>query len=462
VGHNSKLSIAVIGLAMALSAFVAQTGSGAELLLIQPWDRVLVLAPHPDDEVLGCGGTIQKALAQHVPVKVVFLTSGDANEWSFALYRGHPVIEPSAALAMGRVRVSEAVAADRLLGLSTNALVFLGYPDFGMLRIWAEHWADAPALKSVLTRVTAVPYENAYHPEAPYKGEEVLGDLKRLLLEFRPTKIFVSHPADRNPDHRALYLFTKVALWDLQGELAPQVYPYLVHFADWPQPSGLVPAERLRPPVEFSNSVWYSTTLAPAQVDLKLVALRRHRTQFEYSGWVLERFVRRNELFGDFPDVQLFAQSREQPIAQDTPAEARQVPREELTDEERAAFVGIERRTAFLEGGRLVVTIRFSRPLAEEVGCAISLFGYRPDRPFAQMPKLVIRLDEGRSRVLERGRALAFDEVEIQRQTRGVRVAVPLSTLGNPTRVLTSARTYLADVPLDLASWRALAVEPAP
>ena len=40
-------------------------------------DRILVLAPHPDDETLGAGGVIQRALEAKAHVKIVFLTYGD-------------------------------------------------------------------------------------------------------------------------------------------------------------------------------------------------------------------------------------------------------------------------------------------------------------------------------------------------------------------------------------------------
>ncbi len=42
-----------------------------------PGERTVVLAPHPDDETLGCGGTIRLLLKSKRPVKVIFLTSGD-------------------------------------------------------------------------------------------------------------------------------------------------------------------------------------------------------------------------------------------------------------------------------------------------------------------------------------------------------------------------------------------------
>jgi len=42
-----------------------------------PGERAIVLAPHPDDETFGCGGTIRLLLKSKIPVKVIFLTSGD-------------------------------------------------------------------------------------------------------------------------------------------------------------------------------------------------------------------------------------------------------------------------------------------------------------------------------------------------------------------------------------------------
>src|SRR5207247_1216489 len=130
-------------------------------------DRVFGVPPHPDDEALACGGLIQRARKMRLPVRVVFLTYGDSNEWSFAVYRKHPVVVPRAVRAMGLVRHDEAVAADRILGLDPAGLTFLGYPDFGTFEIWTEHWGEKPPLRSKLTRVTAVPYPSAFRPGAP-------------------------------------------------------------------------------------------------------------------------------------------------------------------------------------------------------------------------------------------------------------------------------------------------------
>ena len=60
---------------------------GLDPVKLEPHDRILIFAPHPDDEILGCAGIIQKAKAMNIPVRVLFLTFGDSNEWAFLFYR---------------------------------------------------------------------------------------------------------------------------------------------------------------------------------------------------------------------------------------------------------------------------------------------------------------------------------------------------------------------------------------
>src|SRR5437667_9363362 len=50
-------------------------------------DRIVVVAPNPDDEVLGAGGVIQQACAAGAEVHVIYLTSGDHNQIAFKLYQ---------------------------------------------------------------------------------------------------------------------------------------------------------------------------------------------------------------------------------------------------------------------------------------------------------------------------------------------------------------------------------------
>ena len=419
-------------------------------------DRILVLAPHPDDEVLGCGGVIQEAVARHLPLRVVFFTYGDNNQWSFFVYRKHPVLDPAAVQRMGLVRHDEAVAATGVLGVAPEQLTFLGYPDFGTLQIWKSHWGTQPPFTSMLTRVTAVPYPNARRPGTPYKGEEILEDLTAILQEFQPTRVFVSHPGDHMPDHAALYLFTRVALWDLEPQLRPALYPYLIHFRRWPRPRRFRPEELLTPPVlPQDDLVWPSLALTPAQVARKREAIQAHRSQYRATPAYLLSFIRPNELFGDFPPVDLGARASFGPSKGAEDAGASESA-EQLTDEERAAFVGVETRSVELTDDTLTLELEFSRPLARTVNASLYLFGYRHDQPFATMPKLHVQLDPLTAAVFDQTTRLPSAALHVARSIRTVRVSVPLQALGNPERALVSARTYLGDIPLDWTSWRML------
>src|SRR5947209_2660902 len=240
------------------------------------------------------GGAAGAAHARRLP------HNRDSHEWSFLAYRTRPVIRPRAVLAMGTMRRQEALAATAALGVPARDVSFLGYPDHGTLAIWRDHWGARPPDRGRLTRATAVPYATAYRPGAPFKGEEILADLEAILRDFRPTRIFVSHPADRHPDHAALYLFTRVALWDLQGQVAATVHPFLVHYPGWPAEKGFHPGEELAPPPKLlAGFRWQTRELTGADVDAKRQALAAHHTQYGYSASRLLPFVRGNELYGD-------------------------------------------------------------------------------------------------------------------------------------------------------------------
>ena len=428
----------------------------AALPPLRPSDRVLILAPHPDDEVLGCGGVIQQALAMGLPLRIVFFTYGDNNQWSFLIYRKYPVLAPGAVQRMGLVRHDEAVAASRALGVPPEQLTFLGYPDFGTLQMWKSHWGDRPPLQSMLTHATAVPYANALHPGAPYTGDSALADLTEILHAFQPTKVFVSHPADHMPDHAALYLFTRVALWDLAGPRRPEVYPYLIHFRRWPAPRGFRPEESLEPPAFFREEIsWRSLPLTPEQVTRNHEAIRAHRSQFLSSASYLLSFIRPNELFGEAPPVVLGASAA---VLQHGTASREELlaPTEQLTESERAAFVGVETRAVQLTGDHLVLSLEFSRPLGRAVIASVYVFGYRPDRPFTQMPKLHVQLGPLHSAAFDQDHRLPRGTIRVERRARRMRLIIPLSVLGDPQRILISAQTYLGDIPLDWTSWRIL------
>jgi LmbE family N-acetylglucosaminyl deacetylase len=213
-----------------------------ELALFKKDERILILAPHPDDEVITCGGIIQKALKAGAQVKVVYLTNGEHNELAFIVYEKRITFRQGEFIYLGKLRQKEATRAMDFLGVPEKNLVFLGYPDYGTFEIFCKYWRTATAVtakpfRDRLTRISSVPYKDNPSYGTKYYGENVLSDLTKLILDYQPHKIFVSHPADVNVDHKTLYLFLQVALSELEGRIAkPIVYPYLVHCLGWPKP----------------------------------------------------------------------------------------------------------------------------------------------------------------------------------------------------------------------------------
>jgi LmbE family N-acetylglucosaminyl deacetylase len=83
-------------------------------------ERPLILAPHPDDESLGCGGLIAACCQRGRPPFVVILTDGAAS---------HPGSTEYPPDRLRAVRAQEARRAVAALGLTPDNLAFFSYPD---------------------------------------------------------------------------------------------------------------------------------------------------------------------------------------------------------------------------------------------------------------------------------------------------------------------------------------------
>jgi LmbE family N-acetylglucosaminyl deacetylase len=286
------------GAVVKMQAFLRPLIGMAEgLLTLPPGGRILILAPHPDDEVLGCGGLIQSALEQGNEVWIAWMTCGDG-PW-LAAERVNRKLRPRPAdyLRLGRQRQEEARTAARILGVPEDHLFFLGYPDQGLAPLWQTYW-ERP-FRSPHTKATAVPYGNSPHP---YLGQQVLADLLDLLGTLQPTRIFTAHPNDAHPDHWATTAFLLLAreVWILTQETPfPEVYAYLVHRWEWPRPKGYHADLDLEPPATLAQEghQWLTLPLSEAQIHGKARALEAHRSQIRSAKAYLHSFVRSNELF---------------------------------------------------------------------------------------------------------------------------------------------------------------------
>jgi LmbE family N-acetylglucosaminyl deacetylase len=126
--------------------------------------NVLVIAPHPDDEAIGCGGALSLHSARGDRVAVVFLTSGELGLKHLPAKRARTI------------RESEAKAAARVLGIAR--LEFLRLSD----------WAVSENSK---------------------KGARLL---QPILRAERPGLVYVPHPRDWHPDHQAALPLVRAAL----------------------------------------------------------------------------------------------------------------------------------------------------------------------------------------------------------------------------------------------------------
>ena len=123
--------------------------------------KVVVLAPHMDDEVIGCGGTLARHVACGAEVTVIFLTDGRQGG------KVPPAEGPLEGTEIGAVRKLEAQRALRELGV--NKFAFLDAAD-GNLR------AEVAGLA---------------------------GKLREILQQIRPTVVYLPFFLEEHPDHRA-------------------------------------------------------------------------------------------------------------------------------------------------------------------------------------------------------------------------------------------------------------------
>jgi LmbE family N-acetylglucosaminyl deacetylase len=402
-------------------------------------DRILILAPHEDDESLGPGGLIQRAVEAGAAVHVAYLTNGDHNQLAFVLYRGRPWLSPKVNIHMGEVRRTEAIAAMDSLGLTEDHLTFLGYPDHDTLTIWKRHWGDAPPLHSILTDSRAVPYPKAFSYRKPYKGESILEDIQTLLGKFRPTHILVTHPVDANPDHQAYFLFLQAALFHLDSKPpAPRVMTYPVHMGRWPRPRDYYPDMWLAFPERLADGKReaYSIELTPRQTEMKHRAISIYKSQMSDSASWLVAFARKNEFF-------VFMAPELLPVEPGRTANSPAVAGAALpgyeTDTSGRAGPGVSYSRT---GSALIARINLVRELRRRMNVSLYVFGARKDRPFGDMPKLHVEHKKDTLRVYDQQTPVSTESIKMNADEEGVSLTIPWELLGYPELVFVQAHSF--------------------
>ena len=272
--------------------------------------RLLVLAPHTDDETLSSAGLILAAKRAGIDVRVVIATNGDGSR-STEIGSFHKILPHSQDyIHLGNIRQQESLAALKVLGLSPDQVYFLSYPDRGSAAMWSNNWSEANPYHSPFSGADRSPYQITYDPHSVYSGQDYLADLTSILASYRPDLIIYPHPDDIHPDHWGLNVFTRLAITLLAHRdptFQPDQYTYLVHRYDFPTPTGYLPQDGLVPPAAIYalNPIWFRWDLSPQDIALKERAIRQYRSQIPTLGRLLESFVRTNELFAPVVDASL-------------------------------------------------------------------------------------------------------------------------------------------------------------
>ncbi len=147
---------------------------------------ILVVAAHPDDEVLGCGGTIARHAAEGDTVHVVFIADGEGARAGAAA---------NAALA----REKAAITALSILGAATP--IFLGFED---------------------------------NPLDAYRLLDIVRSVESVIAEVAPDVVYTHHCGDLNIDHELTHRAVLTACRPVPGSPAREIYSFeVVSSTEW-------------------------------------------------------------------------------------------------------------------------------------------------------------------------------------------------------------------------------------
>jgi len=181
-------------------------------------ERIIIIAPHADDEVLGCGGLIEKACRTQNEVKVVLGAIGDTHFW----------------------HANGTIASTTRKQEFADAMTYLGCKNYEIMYEDKESWMDTIPQRELVTKID------------------------RLITDFRPTMAFIPYPSFHQ-DHQALFQACMAGLRprpDLQIKLIAMFeYPFIV----WQYP-------KIHDVGEFYLDI-------SATVEKKVESLKKHRSQ---------------------------------------------------------------------------------------------------------------------------------------------------------------------------------------
>ena len=389
-------------------------------------DRLLIIAPHPDDETLGPGALIKQAKDAGADVKVVIVTTGDG--YKRAAQANLNVDTPTAAdyRALGEIRHKESVSAMKKMG--AEDVVFLTYNDGSLNTLWRTSW-DYDTLHVGLNGASQSPYSFAYEQSAPYCGENVVKNLSAIIADYDPTIIVYPCPEDLHHDHWATNAFTQYVLAK-DKNTGIREYTYLVHRGVlWPSPPAYSPNNVLDPPVQLEEigATWLRHPNTKTLEDRKLKAVDLYKSQIKLVDmeFFLKAFVRRNELFAMYPILKLKERAKAPDLATVTKLPGVVINDVEATElSQKMGGAGDIRRIAAVYDSQTVnMIVEMKKPLGNDEIMMMNLRIFRPDG----VSRMDIRITGGTASLLDRASNCIEPEGGVVLHQSGSRYVVTMS-----------------------------------
>lgn len=304
-----QFTLVFIGLCLLFAAHDSHAVS-EQSLPIADGERLLILAPHPDDESLSAAGLIHRVLEKHGSVRTVVVTAGDAYVEAVQHETGKSHPTASDYLEYGEMRLEESRRAARILGKNFIHMDMLGFSDGAIYPMLVSNWQRRHPDKSPFTHASRVPYPDAEAKGVAQAGQELRNELLAIMQESKPTLIVFPDVMENDSDHAGLGMFGLLAVHDWlansNGTIdSPRLLAYLIHWQNgWPSGSNL------DTPIDLSDQPLYLPTnlplrghtrsclnLSKQEIDLKREALAQYQTQQQAMAPFLSAFIRSTECF---------------------------------------------------------------------------------------------------------------------------------------------------------------------
>ncbi|MDD2646957.1 MAG: PIG-L family deacetylase [Patescibacteria group bacterium] len=146
--------------------------------------KVVVFSPHPDDDLIGCGGSLINHLKEGADVLVVYLTSGELGTLGYIPKK------------LAKIRETEARSAAKIIGL--KKLIFLRQPD--------------SCLKFT---------------------KKLLAKVVKIISHEKPNIIYIPHAKENNADHVATYKIVKSAVKNVLTKKGNRIAPIILEYEIW-------------------------------------------------------------------------------------------------------------------------------------------------------------------------------------------------------------------------------------